>query len=382
MKTLRAHWSLLGGFGLALLSWLAESLMHLRLSYDGDFGYALLPIQDANELWMRSLIAALFVGFGISVDAVLARLRRVHQERANLVDQLEESTHDLGERVKELGCLYRIDELARREGSSIEEVLEEAAQLIPSSWQYPEIAEGRIIYEGKEYTAKSKLNPQWRQAADIVIGRASVGTIEVHYTQARPELYEGPFLEEERNLINSIAVRLAGIIERKRAEEALRESEARFQHLSRTDGLTGLLNRRGWNECLGEEERRAQRHGHPSCVMIADLDGLKETNDQEGHAAGDELLRCTAECIQDAVREVDKVARIGGDEFAILAIQCDEDAADAMAKRIEDAWVADGIRASWGIAMRSDNTELEGAMAEADRLMYEMKAERRASLFP
>ncbi len=167
------------------------------------------------------------------------------------------------------------------------------------------------------------------------------------------------------------------ISERKRTERALRESEERFEQLSKMDGLTGLLNRRGWNECLTAEEERARRYGHPSSVIIADLDGLKETNDAHGHKAGDDLICRATHCIQGAVRGVDKVARIGGDEFAVLGIECSEENACAILKRIEDALSAEGVRASWGMAMRNPSSGLKGAMAEADRLMYEMKAKRR-----
>ncbi|MFC2099550.1 GGDEF domain-containing protein [Candidatus Bipolaricaulota bacterium] len=378
-KILRAHWSFFGGFSLAVVYWFVEAILHLSIVHGRDFRSALLPLDDVGELWTRVLTAVLFVVFGVVMDVVLTRLHRVHQERGRLVEQLESRTHDLAERAKELGCLYAIDELARREGATIGEILEGTARLIPSSWQYPEIAEGRITYEGEEFAAKTSKRTEWRQTSDIVIDRTPVGSIEVSYSKAMPEKDEGPFMEEERKLLDSIAGRLAGIIKQKRAELALRESEARLQQLSRTDGLTGLLDRRGWNESLAEEERRAQRHGHLSCVMIADLDGLKETNDRQGHAAGDELIRRTADCIRGAVRDVDKVARIGGDEFAILAIECDEDTADTMAKRIEEAWAAEGIRASWGVAMRNPTSGLNGAMAEADRLMYEMKADRRTS---
>lgn len=376
---LRTHWSLVSGCVLAIAYWFVEAILHTSIVHGVDLSSSLLPLDDPEELWTRVLIAVMFVVFGIVVDVVLARLRRVHQERGHLVEQLEARTHDLAERAKELACLYGIDELARKEGATIEEILEGTARLIPSGWQYVEIAEGRIVYEGKVFGGKMPRKAERRQTADIVIDRTSVGSIDVYYTEAMPEKDEGPFLKEERKLLDSMAARLAGIIKRKRAERALRESEERFEQLSRTDGLTGLLNRRGWNESLAEEERRARRHGHLSCVMIADLDGLKETNDRQGHAAGDELLRRTAGCIQGAVRDVDKVARIGGDEFAVLAIECDEDTAGTIAKRIENAWLAEGIRASWGTAMRKPGSGLKGAMAEADRLMYEMKATRRTS---
>ena len=236
---------------------------------------------------------------------------------------------------------------------------------------------GRIVYGGDAFGVTISNKAEWRQTADIVIDNVAVGSVEVYYREEMPERDEGPFLEEERHLIDSMAVRLAGIIKQKRAEQALRDSEARFQQLSRMDELTGLLNRRGWNESMADEERRAQRHGHQTCVMMADVDDLKDTNDRHGHAAGDDLLRRIAECIRVAVRDIDKVARIGGDEFAILFVECDRDTASPVSERIEAAWLAEGIKASWGIAMRNATTGLQGAMAEADRLMYEMKANRR-----
>ncbi len=374
---LSAHWSVVGGCVLAITYWFAEAMLHFAIRHGGAFSTALLPVDDSGELWKRVLTATLFVVLGIVMDVVLTRLRRAHQERGCLVQQLEARTSDLAERVKELGCLYAIDELARRDGATIEEILGDAAGLIPASWQYPEIAGGRIIYEGEEFGERPSKMAQWRQASDIVINGTAVGSIEIYYTAAMPERDEGPFLKEERRLIDSMAMRLAGTIEQKRAELALRESEARFQQLSRTDGLTGLLNRRGWNECLAEEERRAQRLGHPSCVMVADLDGLKETNDRYGHAAGDDMLRRAADCILGAVRDVDKVARIGGDEFAVLGIECDENTANILTARIEAAWTSAGIHVCWGVAIRNATSGLNGAMAEADRLMYEMKAGRR-----
>ncbi len=167
------------------------------------------------------------------------------------------------------------------------------------------------------------------------------------------------------------------ITHRKQTELALRKSEERLQLLAKTDGLTGLLNRSGWEECIAVEERRAQRSQLPSCVIVVDLDNLKKTNDVHGHKAGDELIRRAARCIQGAVREVDTVARIGGDEFAIVGIECGEEGARTIFGRINDALSDAGIGASSGMAMRGSNVGFDCATAEADRRMYEMKAERR-----
>jgi diguanylate cyclase (GGDEF)-like protein len=90
------------------------------------------------------------------------------------------------------------------------------------------------------------------------------------------------------------------------------------ERLSRTDVLTGCLNRRGFDEELERRVALHARHGLPFGVVLFDLDAFKEVNDRHGHAAGDELLRRVAAAAHDAVRATDAVCRIGGDEFAVL----------------------------------------------------------------
>ncbi|MDK1028238.1 MAG: PAS domain-containing protein [Anaerolineae bacterium] len=167
------------------------------------------------------------------------------------------------------------------------------------------------------------------------------------------------------------------ISNRKRTELMLRESEKKFQELSRKDGLTGLLNRRGWEESIAGEESRARRYEHQTCIIILDLDGLKEINDKYGHSAGDDLIIRTAECLQSTVRAHDKVARIGGDEFAILGVETGKQVSETIIKRINETLSSDGVSVSWGMAMRKSSFGLKGAIAEADALMYKMKAKRR-----
>lgn len=166
------------------------------------------------------------------------------------------------------------------------------------------------------------------------------------------------------------------VTESKRIELALRESEENFKRLSTIDEMTGMLNRRGWREFIAQEESRAQRYSYVSCVIVIDLDGLKNVNDQSGHDAGDDLIRRAAACIQQAVRDVDGVARLGGDEFAILGVDCGEDGADALLERIKQAFVSQAISASWG--MNCSRTGFDIALAKADRLMYQIKAQRQS----
>lgn len=90
-QKLRTHWCLLGGVVLAITYWFIESILHLTIFHGGDLSTELLPLDDVNEMWMRLLIAAMFVSFGIVMDTVLMRLRHAHQDRGRLVEQLEKS---------------------------------------------------------------------------------------------------------------------------------------------------------------------------------------------------------------------------------------------------------------------------------------------------
>ncbi|MCI5145333.1 MAG: sensor domain-containing diguanylate cyclase, partial [Candidatus Electrothrix sp. AR3] len=386
--------------------------------------------------------------------------------------------------------------------------LQGTVALIPPAWQYPEITEGRITFEKHEFMTEGFTETRWQQAADIIIHGRTVGAIKVCYTKEMPEQHEGPFLKEERSLIQSMANRISDIIQlkqsekelqaerwrlksilkstnvgtwewniqtgetvfnerwaeiigytldeispvsietwkhfaeskdledsdkqlekhfkgereyyeiecrmkhkdgyfvwvldrgkvfawtnegeplmmfgthqditaRKRVELSLRKTKERYQQLSQRDGLTGVLNRRGWNECLAAEERRAKRYGNRACVVVVDLDGLKLINDTDGHKAGDALIQRTADAISDAVRDIDSVARTGGDEFAVLGLECDQENADVIVGRIASALTAQQIDASWGVAVNDSRTALKDTFVEADRLMYKMKAEHR-----
>src|SRR4029077_10973293 len=86
--------------------------------------------------------------------------------------------------------------------------------------------------------------------------------------------------------------------------------------------LTGLHNRRSGEERLAEEISRAQRHGRPLTILTLDLNGLKQVNDEFGHGAGDELIKCFAERLNKAIRGSDLAVRLGGDEFLVLLPEC------------------------------------------------------------
>jgi diguanylate cyclase (GGDEF)-like protein len=159
-------------------------------------------------------------------------------------------------------------------------------------------------------------------------------------------------------------------IEQTRQQE-LTEQEAMI------DSLTGVLNRGGWDKHLKIEEERARSYGNSACVLYIDLDDLKKINDTAGHEQGDILIRNAAQIIRNAVRKSDIVARMGGDEFAVLAIDCDINASDMLLNKVIQALEYKGINASVGKAMRDHKTGLSSAVNAADKAMYAVKAERR-----
>jgi two-component system, cell cycle response regulator len=112
------------------------------------------------------------------------------------------------------------------------------------------------------------------------------------------------------------------------------ETLAELRHRATHDELTGLRNRRSYLEHLGEECRRARRFGRPLALAMLDLDHFKAINDRHGHPVGDAVLREVARRLKAAVREVDVVARIGGEEFALLLLEQDGNTARATVERV------------------------------------------------
>ncbi len=149
---------------------------------------------------------------------------------------VRELAHDLRERVKELNCLYGISELVEKQGISLEEILQGTADLIPPAWQYPDITCARIIMDGQEYRTRDFAPSPWQQVAEISVYGEPLGVIQVGYLQERPECDEGPFLKEERSLLNVLAERTGRITERIRAQDRLRHQHQFLQTV--LDSLT------------------------------------------------------------------------------------------------------------------------------------------------
>ena len=179
----------------------------------------------------------------------------------------------------------------------------------------------------------------------------------------------GAALDAVADLLGAIATLESRLLD-ENARAAQAEADALF------DPLTGLGNRRYWARLLEMEDSRARRHGEPAAIIVADLDHLKEVNDQEGHAAGDDMLRRVAGVFRRISRDHDGVARLGGDEFALLAVRCGHRTAGLLAARLQDTLADEGIPASVGYAGRHPAGGLAHAWRRADAAMYADKHER------
>lgn len=161
------------------------------------------------------------------------------------------------------------------------------------------------------------------------------------------------------------------------AEHALVEAASRAavaERQARIDPMTGLLNRRAWEDAITAEAARMRRHDTIAAVVVIDIDGLKETNDTGGHLTGDLLIRRAAAAIRSAVRDEDVVARTGGDEFAVLAVEADSPLPESVLHRIRAALADVEVPASAGAAAAQGPTEsLEEAVKRADAAMYAEK---------
>lgn len=148
-------------------------------------------------------------------------------------DAQQEILHHLRERVKELTALHGVVRVLQGNTKPLNEIFREIVTLIPPAWQYPEVAAARIRFEGLIVTTPSFRETAWMQRATLVTAKGMSGSIEVVYLEERPNEREGPFLLEERLLIDSLTDSVSSFLTRREAEESLRVAHAQLQTLSR-----------------------------------------------------------------------------------------------------------------------------------------------------
>ncbi len=188
-------------------------------------------------------------------------------------------------------------------------------------------------------------------------------------------------------LTTVMALTLASAVSGHRnSERELRSLSVEMEQLALTDELTGLRNRRGFLVLADQALRMARRTRARCALVFMDLDGLKRVNDTRGHAAGDTLIADAAKLLDHVFRESDVVARVGGDEFAVLAVLDDHDGASALNTRLaaaidkHNAQVVPSMRVSMSVGIEElggqSEAPLDVLLSRADRAMYERKKRR------
>lgn len=193
------------------------------------------------------------------------------------------------------------------------------------------------------------------------------------------------YTERDMKLLGVMSRLLANELEREARERTLKAVGDRLKELALTDQLTGLVNRRGFEEALKREWTLSRkRRVTDSILLISDVDGLKTVNDLLGHAEGDRRLQEVARALDSEARAPDIAARLGGDEFGVLLVGCPSlEEADKWTERVrrQIEGPATGEQERFGLSVGAvalwEAPSPEAAMEQADKRMYEDKRSRR-----
>ncbi len=240
----------------------------------------------------------------------------------NLEKPINRLVEELRERAKELNCLYEVQETLSKPGIKTEDALHRIIAVIPPGWQYPEICQSEITYGDKVFQSADFVKTPWGQHSDIIVQDQVAGRISVYYTEEKPELDEGPFLREERRLINTIADQVGNFLLHQRLQDV-------FERRSKSD----IETRAGWQVILSLLEKTdpnllitiARKMVHHLCGS-----GIKEATEllelfSSAYREDRELLEANFpyqfKSDEDALGAIDEVFKLAGkylDEDNIL----------------------------------------------------------------
>jgi diguanylate cyclase (GGDEF)-like protein len=181
-------------------------------------------------------------------------------------------------------------------------------------------------------------------------------------------------------LLKANALAIVLNVARTRTVRRYEQARSEVHRLATTDELTGLANQRGLLEVARSLPGPGKHHAVDLTVVYVDVDGLKSVNDAKGHAAGDALIRAVADVLRQAFRTQDTIARVGGDEFAVLLVSTSPDSARGLVARVHEHLAERGISASIGTASSTGGSariDLAGLLERADAAMYAAKAARK-----
>lgn len=209
--------------GRCLYDFFPPDLARKRRAYAEEVFRTGRPIHfedQRDDIWFDSTLYPVSGEAGQTVSVLVYAVDITERKRAE--EAIRKYSTDLRERLKELHCLYSISEIVRRDNASQEEILKECALVISQAYLFPEISACRITWGDHEYSTESFRKTMWSQHSPIMMHGEQTGSIEVCYLEERQKEFEGPFLVEERRLLNSVAELLGRSAERKEAEEKYR----------------------------------------------------------------------------------------------------------------------------------------------------------------
>jgi diguanylate cyclase (GGDEF)-like protein len=191
------------------------------------------------------------------------------------------------------------------------------------------------------------------------------------------------YTEQDVNLVSYIADLVWSIVEQKRASEEIYQLNTQLEHLAMTDDLTGLMNRRSFFIRGARELEDIRCEEMPCGLLMLDVDRFKNINDRYGHEAGDQVLQNVAQILAENVREVDLVARLGGEEFGVLLPNLGKEDSIRLAERLRQAVENAGITIqgikmsvtiSVGVALYDQSClDFDTILRHADSAMYQAK---------
>ncbi len=368
------------------------------------WGFVQLAILGASFAWVLNetshtapagrwaMTMGTIVVSGLLVAEMASRMRRHENEatsRARALQAVDAVAHGLArsttaEAAAE-GICTATRHAARAAGSSLWQPTADGGALEATAATDPGLAGRKVLFVGQGsgairaftsgepfFVAEAPGDPlvdqglvEWLGAVSVyfqpvIRDGVPIGVLVAYWT-ARIEALD----HEVGQIVGLLSAEAAVAIERAELLE-------RLERAARTDDLTGLLNRRAWDEYLTREIARARRGSGSLCVAMVDLDRFKDYNDRFGHQAGDRLLKEAAAAWMELVRDTDLLARYGGDEFALALPDCSPEEAAELIGRLRTATPEDQSASAGVVAWDGEESEVD-LVARADRALYAAK---------
>lgn len=323
-----------------------------------------LTLQNKRYLWGWGGLE--YLGFYILVALIVGRFHEIRKELTRSVMKLRETQTSLNEAVQYSNLLFQIIPGAIFTVDRNQTILSANRKL------------GELLgYESSEILGKHCSVLSSRKCRECVFQHAvDAGPGDGHECLLRSKTGQEITVVKTVALIRNNDNEVTGAVEVLSDITARKKVEIKLESLSYQDSMTGLSNRRYFDICLARLEGQSFT---PTSIIVIDLDELKETNDREGHSAGDRLIQETARFLENFFRREDIVARIGGDEFAVVLSDTEEVSARQVLNRLEMALSVHNVfhkqqlKMSFGVATSRPGEHYSSVMERADLAMYRKK---------